>query len=92
MNNFSIEFKTGMSTTLALYPVLTRFERARVLGTRARHINNNSPPLVDIKGETDPLKIAEKELQAGVLPLIVRRFLGNGTYEDFRVADLLPKE
>ena len=78
-------------STLAIYPHLTRFERARVLGTRAEHIGNNSPPLVDTEGETNPLKIAKKELEAGVLPLIVRRHLGNGTYEDFKVSDLLLK-
>ena len=78
-----------MSTLATVYPRLTRFERARVLGTRARHISNNSTPLVDTQGETDPLKIAKKELEAGVLPLTVRRHLGNGTYEDFKVSDLL---
>ena len=78
-----------MSDLALRYPYLTRFEKARVLGTRARQINNNAPPLVDVGGETDSLKIAEKELRAGVLPLVIRRYLGNGSYEDFHVKDLL---
>ena len=41
---------------------LTKYERARVLGTRALQISMNAPVMVDLDGETDPLKIAMKEL------------------------------
>lgn len=41
---------------------LTKYERARVLGTRALQISMNAPVMVDLDGETEPLKIAEKEL------------------------------
>ena len=78
-----------MSTTVRkTFPRLTRFERARIIGTRAQQISNNASPLVDIEGEFDPLRIAEKELHAGVIPLVIRRFLGDGTYEDWNVRDL----
>ena len=43
---------------------MTKYERARVLGTRALQISMNAPVMVDIAGETDPLKIAGKELRA----------------------------
>jgi DNA-directed RNA polymerase subunit K/omega len=39
---------------------------------------NNAPVLVDLEGETDPLKIAEKELKAKKLPAIIRRPLPDG--------------
>lgn len=42
---------------------LTKYERARVLGTRALQISMNAPVMVDLDGETDPLRIAEKELR-----------------------------
>jgi len=48
---------------------LTKYERARVLGTRALQISMNAPVLVDLDGETDPLKIAEKELRERKIPL-----------------------
>ena len=70
-------------------PHMTKFEKARVLGTRALQISMNAPPMVDIHGEIDPLKIAEKELYAKKLPLIVRRYLPSGQYDDWPVKDLV---
>ena len=69
---------------------LTKYERARVLGARALQISKNAPILVEVdKGVWDPLKIAEKELQEGKIPFIIRRYLPDGSYEDCRVSDLL---
>ena len=69
-------------------PYMTKYERARILGTRALQISMNSPVMVDLEGLTDPLKIAEKELEKGKIPLIVRRYLPNSTYEDWSIQDL----
>ena len=41
----------------------TRYERARVLGTRALQIAMCAPVMVELEGETDPLVIAQKELK-----------------------------
>jgi DNA-directed RNA polymerase I, II, and III subunit RPABC2 len=60
-------------------PYMTKYERARVLGTRALQISLNAPVLVDLEGETDPLQIAMKELAQKKIPLIVRRYLPDGT-------------
>ncbi|OLL21985.1 DNA-directed RNA polymerases I, II, and III subunit RPABC2 [Neolecta irregularis DAH-3] len=70
-------------------PYMTKYERARILGTRALQISMNAPVLVDLEGETDPLQIAMKELSQKKIPLIVRRYLPDGSYEDFRVSELL---
>ncbi|KAK2747537.1 hypothetical protein FQN57_002030 [Myotisia sp. PD_48] len=51
-------------------PYMTKYERARVLGTRALQISMNAPILVDLEGETDPLQIALKELNQKKIPLI----------------------
>lgn len=59
-------------------PYLTKYERARVLGTRALQISMNAPVLVDLEGETDPLQIAMKELNQKKIPLIIRRYLPDG--------------
>ncbi|KAJ5086063.1 DNA-directed RNA polymerase I II and III subunit [Penicillium argentinense] len=70
-------------------PYLTKYERARVLGTRALQISMNAPVLVDLEGETDPLQIAVKELNQKKIPLIVRRYLPDGWYEDWTCEELL---
>lgn len=44
---------------------MTKYERARLLGTRALQISLNAPVMVDLDGETDPLQIAMKELREG---------------------------
>ena len=48
-------------------PVLTKYERARVLGTRAQQIALNSPLMLDPGEEKDPYKIAELELNHGII-------------------------
>jgi len=68
---------------------LTKYERARVLGTRALQISMNAPVLVDLDGETDPLKIAEKELRERKIPIIIRRYMPDGSHEDWAVDELI---
>ena len=68
---------------------LTKYERARLLGTRALQLSMNAPPLVELDGETDPLKIAAKELRERKLPLIVRRYLPDGSFEDWSLDELI---
>jgi len=63
-------------------PFMTKYERARILGTRALQISMNAPVMVELAGETDPLAIALKELKAEKIPIIVRRYLPDGSYED----------
>ncbi|TKA66190.1 DNA-directed RNA polymerases I, II, and III subunit RPABC2 [Cryomyces minteri] len=70
-------------------PYMTKYERARVLGTRALQISMNAPVLVDLEGETDPLQIAIKELREKKIPLVVRRYLPDGFYEDWTCEELL---
>lgn len=49
----------------------------------------NAPVLVDLEGETDPLQIAIKELREKKIPLVVRRYLPDGWYEDWTCEELL---
>mmetsp|Transcript_55038 Transcript_55038/g.103139 ORF Transcript_55038/g.103139 Transcript_55038/m.103139 type:complete len:121 (+) Transcript_55038:83-445(+) len=73
-------------------PYLTKYERARILGARALQISMNAPVMVTLDGETDPLLIAEKELIQRVIPFVIRRFLPDNTYEDWKVSELLDLE
>ena len=49
----------------------------------------NAPIMVELQGETDPLQIAMRELQERKIPLVVRRFLPDGSYEDWGVDELI---
>ncbi|CAK9783158.1 hypothetical protein CC85DRAFT_307428 [Cutaneotrichosporon oleaginosum] len=73
-------------------PYMTKYERARVLGTRALQISMNAPVLVPVEGETDPLEIALKELAAKKIPLVIRRFLPDNSFEDWKVEELIVQE
>eukprot|EP00798_Chlamydomonas_sp_ICE-L_P019017 gene19017-25608_t len=68
---------------------MTKYERARVLGTRALQISMNAPVMVTLDGETDPLEIATKELREKKVPFTIRRYLPDGSYEDWRVDELI---
>lgn len=70
-------------------PFMTKYERARVLGTRALQISMCAPIMVELENETDPLQIAMKELKARKIPLIIRRFLPDGSYEDWTIEELI---
>jgi len=70
-------------------PYMTKYERARILGTRALQISMNAPVMVDIEDETDPLQIALKELRYRKIPITIRRFLPDGSHEDWNVDELI---
>merc|ERR1711894_847930 len=67
----------------------TKYERARVIGTRALQIAMCAPVMVELEGETDPLEIAMKELKARKIPIIIRRYLPDGSYEDWAINELM---
>ncbi|XP_070497472.1 DNA-directed RNA polymerases I, II, and III subunit RPABC2 [Chironomus tepperi] len=68
---------------------MTKYERARVLGTRALQIAMCAPIMVELEGETDPLQIAMKELKQRKIPIIIRRYLPDNSYEDWAIDELI---
>ncbi|RVE45421.1 hypothetical protein evm_009939 [Chilo suppressalis] len=68
---------------------MTKYERARVLGTRALQIAMCAPVMVELEGETDPLQIAMKELKQRKIPIIIRRYLPDHSYEDWSIDELI---
>ncbi|KAF8274113.1 RNA polymerase, subunit omega/K/RPB6 [Lactarius quietus] len=70
-------------------PPLQLVSRARILGTRALQISMNAPILVPLDGETDALQIAIKELSQRKIPLVIRRYLPDGSFEDWSVSELI---
>jgi DNA-directed RNA polymerase subunit K len=57
----------------------TKYEKARILGARALQLSMNAPLLLNISKAQledvsyDPLKIAEIEFNAGILPITIKR-------------------
>ena len=74
-------------------PKLTRFERARIVGARALQIAMGAPILIPPPEKPmSPIDIALKELEAGILPITIRRTLPDGTYQDIPLKWLLEAE
>ena len=68
-------------------PILTKYEYTRVLGLRAKQINDGAPLFIET-ALVDGYLIAQLELRAKRLPFIIRRPLPNGDHEFWNVADL----
>lgn len=70
-------------------PILSRYEKARILGERAKQLNAGAEPFVEID-ETliDGYLIALKELDAKKIPFIIQRPLPNGACEYWSLRDL----
>ncbi|MCL6578144.1 MAG: DNA-directed RNA polymerase subunit K [Candidatus Bathyarchaeota archaeon] len=74
-------------------PKLTRFEKARIVGARALQISMGAPILIDVsEGFSSLIDIALKELDAGILPMTIRRTLPDGTYQDIPLKWLLEEK
>jgi DNA-directed RNA polymerase I, II, and III subunit RPABC2 len=68
---------------------ITRYEKARILGERAKQINAGAEPFVEIEPHImDGYLIALKEFEQKKLPFIIQRPLPNGACEYWRLSDL----
>ncbi len=67
---------------------LTDYERVKVIGVRATQIAQGNPPLIDGPIDPDPIKVAEAELNAGVCPILIYRYLTDTICEEFSVSEL----
>ncbi|MCE4609473.1 MAG: DNA-directed RNA polymerase subunit K [Desulfurococcales archaeon] len=72
-------------------PYLTKYERARIIGIRAFQLGFGVPPLVppEVVGSTDPLDIARYEVDNGILPLSVYRYIPGGPAQAIPLKTLL---
>jgi DNA-directed RNA polymerase I, II, and III subunit RPABC2 len=70
-------------------PFLTKYERARVLGERAKQLNQGAKPLVEMGPEVvDGYLMALKEFEEKKIPFIVKRPMPNGGCEYWKFKDL----
>ena len=70
-------------------PILTKYEKTRVLGQRTKQLNNGAKPMIKVKENIiDSYLIAEMELKEKKIPFIIRRPLANGYSEYWTLQDL----
>ena len=70
-------------------PFLTKYEKTRVIGQRAKQINSGAKPFIQVpENIIDGYLIAEMELQQKRIPFIIRRPLNNGGSEYWNLKDL----
>ena len=63
-------------------PILTRFEKARIMGARALQLSLGAPVFIEIpKNATTSLEIAMEELKQRLIPIVIKRMLPNGDYQ-----------
>ena len=70
-------------------PILTKYEYTRILGVRAKQINEGAQPFVKVDKEVlDGYLIAQIEIKQKKLPFIVKRPIPNGGMEYWKLCDL----
>ena len=70
-------------------PFLTKYEKARILGQRAKQIETGAKPFISVpENIIDGYVIAELELQQKRIPFIIRRPIPGGAFEYWNIRDL----
>ena len=78
-------------------PVMTKYERAIVLGERIEQIARGAQPFTDVQDLVGELRndlrlaelVAERELMERKLPFVIKRALPNGKIEYWRIEDMI---
>ena len=70
-------------------PFLTKYEKTRILGIRAKQINAGAKPFIKVpENIIDGYLIAEMELMEKRIPFVIKRPLPGGTCEYWKLQDL----
>ena len=82
----SIEITNKNGLIVTGPPTLTRFEKARIMGARALQLSLGAPIFIEIpKNATTSLEIAMEELKQRVIPIVIKRTLPNGDYQNIPI-------
>jgi len=72
------------------YPFVTVYEKTKIIGLRANQLSQGARPFIDVPKEiTDVRDIARLEFEQKRLPYIIKRPLPDGTFEYWRLVDLM---
>ena len=70
-------------------PILTKYEKTKILGMRVKQLNSGTSPYVTINEKIiDNYLIAQMELEQKKLPFIIQRPLPNNNFEYWKLQDL----
>lgn len=70
-------------------PILSKYEKTRILGQRAKQINNGAKPLLTVPSDIlNGYLIAQMELEKKLIPVIIQRPMPNGKSEFWKLNDL----
>jgi DNA-directed RNA polymerase I, II, and III subunit RPABC2 len=90
------EFKAILRDTSILdskhstYPFMTQYEKTKCISFRASQLEHGAAPYIVVpEGVTDAYIIAKMELEAKRLPYILKRTLPDGSFEVWRLSDLV---
>jgi len=71
-------------------PFLTQYEKTMILGKRANQLSQNARPYIVVPEHvSNVLEIARMELDQKKLPFLVKRSMPNGSFEYWRLSDLI---
>ena len=71
------------------YPILTKYEKTKIIGLRVSQLNKGAKPYVELtRSIIDNALVAEKELREKKIPFIIMRPIPNGTAEYWNLFDL----
>jgi DNA-directed RNA polymerase I, II, and III subunit RPABC2 len=81
---------TGLDSKHTTYPFLSNYERTKVISYRASQIASGAKPYIVVpEGLTEAHVIAQTELEERKLPFLIKRPLPDGSFEVWRLSDLL---
>ena len=70
-------------------PFITRYEKAKILGERAKQLSSGAKPFVEVEDNIiDEYLIALKEFNEKKIPFIIKRPMPNGGCEYWKFEDL----
>ena len=71
-------------------PFLTQYEKTKVFGFRTNQLSQGARAFIAVPAHvTDLREIAKMELEARRLPFIIKRPMPDGSFEKWRLSDLL---
>jgi DNA-directed RNA polymerase I, II, and III subunit RPABC2 len=72
------------------YPFITLYEKTKIIGLRSNQLSKGAKPFINVPPHiTDVRDIARLELEQKRLPFIIKRPLPDGSYEYWRISDLI---
>jgi DNA-directed RNA polymerase I, II, and III subunit RPABC2 len=90
ISNDELDTSIKVDTKHITYPFLTIYEKTKIIGMRANQLSQGAAPFIKVPDYVKNVKeIAKMELEQKRLPYIIKRPLPNGTYEYWRLSDLM---